>query len=379
MKSTLAASLIGSAVATEWGCSGTADPSGPRCFEGAAGALGLTESVKVSLDEVNVGSGKVSFTGAGIEGFTCSSKSYTHTDLELELEDLSDCLPDLVQISKLQYCSDSDEVKVSVKVSVVPLPIKATLARVACDGENWSSCKGSDDPVITEPTCYQGKGGALGLTETVLVKIKDFADSKGSLDFSGAGIIGFSCPGKTLTKSGQDIQFSDSTDCLPTGVEVSAVKYCSESDTVMVTVKDKVVPLPVSALLSKVSCPSEVEEVEQVLGGACTSDEQSALGDPQNVGKKANDCGTSSYNIFTGKFNHDKFNSCFSASIGISTTCSECYAATGEYGASNCKADCILGWCKSGCLSCTEPAQEVLATCTGFASGTAQPCEEMTV
>jgi len=124
---------------------------------------------------------------------------------------------------------------------------------------------------------------------------------------------------------------------------------------------------------------SESSQVEEVFGGACTRDEQSVLGDPQNVGKKANDCGTSSYNIFTGKFNHDKFNSCFSASIGISTTCAECYAATGEYGASNCKADCILGWCKSGCLSCTEPAQKVLASCTGFASGTAQPCEEMTV
>merc|ERR1740130_2230293 len=85
-------------------------------------------------------------------------------------------------------------------------------------------------------------------------------------------------------------------------------------------------------------------------GGACTGDEQTALADPQSTGKKANDCGTSSYNILTGKFNHDKFNSCFSASAGISTQCSECYAATGEYGAANCKADCLLGWCKSGCL-----------------------------
>merc|ERR1712070_564480 len=74
--------------------------------------------------------------------------------------------------------------------------------------------------------------------------------------------------------------------------------------------------------------------------------------------------------------NHDKFNTCFTASIGISSACSECYAASGEYGASNCKSACLLGWCKSGCLSCTEPAQEDLATCTGFATGTADPCEE---
>jgi len=111
------------------------------------------------------------------------------------------------------------------------------------------------------------------------------------------------------------------------------------------------------------------------VNGACTSDEQAALADPQTVGEKANTCGTKSYNIITGKFDHDKFNTCFSDSIGISTTCSECYAATGEYGAKNCKADCIVAWCKSGCLSCTEPAQETLATCTGFTAATADPCD----
>jgi len=219
--------------------------------------LGLSETVKVNMDEVNVGSGVVSFTGTGVEGFTCSSKSYTHTGLDLELEDLSDCLPDLVQIKKLQYCSDSDEVDVSVKVSVVPIPIKASLTRVACDGENWNSCKGSEDPVITAPTCYQGRGGALGLTETVTVKINDFADGAGSLDFSGDGIIGFTCSGKQLTKSGQDISLEDSSDCLPSGVEVSSIKYCSDSDTIKVTVKDTAVPIPVSALLSKVACSAD--------------------------------------------------------------------------------------------------------------------------
>jgi len=109
--------------------------------------------------------------------------------------------------------------------------------------------------------------------------------------------------------------------------------------------------------------------------GACTSDEQAALADPEVVGEKANTCGTTSYNIITGKFDHDKFNACFSSSIGISTTCSECYAVTGEYGAKNCKADCILNWCTSGCLSCTKPAQDTLATCTGFTPAVADPCD----
>jgi len=117
------------------------------------------------------------------------------------------------------------------------------------------------------------------------------------------------------------------------------------------------------------------EELEASSTGACSADEQAALADPQVVGTKANDCGTTAYNIITGKFDHDKFNSCFTASIGIGSACSECYAVTGEYGAQNCKADCLLGWCKSGCLSCTKPAQDTLATCTGFTPAVADPCD----
>ena len=59
--------------------------------------------------------------------------------------------------------------------------------------------------------------------------------------------------------------------------------------------------------------------------------------------------------------------------LGISKACVECYAISGEYGAKSCKADCLLGWCKAGCLSCTALAQKDLATCTGFPTPTARP------
>merc|ERR1712039_311887 len=108
--------------------------------------------------------------------------------------------------------------------------------------------------------------------------------------------------------------------------------------------------------------------------GACSADDQKKLTDPNVIGKKAGDCGKTSYNVFTGKFNHDKFNSCLTASAGISAGCSECYAASGEYGADNCKAKCLLGWCKQGCLDCVKPAQADLDKCTGFTSAPATPC-----
>merc|ERR1712093_514176 len=241
-------------------CKGTADPAGPACYEGSAGALGLTETVKVNLKEVSAGAGTIDFTGSGIEGFTCSDKTYTKSGSDVTLSDLSDCLPDHVEVSKVQYCSDDDTMKVTVKDDQVPLPVTATLKNVPCAGRDvFASCKGDADPVITGATCYRGSAGALGLTETVTVKINDFSNGAGHVDFSGEGIESFTCAEKTFTKSGQDITFSDSSDCLPSGIVVSGVKYCSDSDTMKITVKDTSVPLPISAIASKIDCPSSVE------------------------------------------------------------------------------------------------------------------------
>lgn len=246
--------------AAETSCKGTADPAGPACYEGSAGALGLTETVKVNLLEVGEGEGKLEFTGSGIEGFTCSDKTYTKSGSDVTLSDLSDCLPDHVEVTKTQYCSDDDTMKVTVKDDTVPLPVTATLKNVPCSGfDVFASCTGDADPVISGATCYKGKAGALGLTETVTVKINDFDSGAGHVDFFGDGIESFTCSGKTFTKSGQSISFSDSSDCLPSGIVVSDLKYCSDSDTLKITVKDTAVPLPISAIMSKIDCPSSLE------------------------------------------------------------------------------------------------------------------------
>merc|ERR1712188_365529 len=113
--------------------------------------------------------------------------------------------------------------------------------------------------------------------------------------------------------------------------------------------------------------------------GACSADDQAAISDPNTIGKKAGDCGKTAYNVVTGNFNHDKFNDCLTASAGISAGCSECYAVSGEFGAKNCKAACLLGWCKPGCLDCVKPAQGDLDKCTGFTSGSATPCNDVLV
>jgi len=111
---------------------------------------------------------------------------------------------------------------------------------------------------------------------------------------------------------------------------------------------------------------------------SCSSADQAAIQalDDNDFGDKSNDCGTKALGL-TG-INHDKFNSCMSGAVGISTACSECYAATADYGFKNCKAKCLLGWCKQGCLDCTAPAQTTLPACTGIPAGSPTPCLEST-
>merc|ERR1712224_900401 len=116
--------------------------------------------------------------------------------------------------------------------------------------------------------------------------------------------------------------------------------------------------------------------LETAAAGACSADEQSALSDSATVGKAGSDCGLGAYNPLTGAFNHDKFNTCFTGKLSIGSGCSECYATNGEFAAKNCKAACLLGWCKQGCLDCSTAAEPkaALDSCTGFTSGSATPC-----
>jgi len=117
------------------------------------------------------------------------------------------------------------------------------------------ACSGSDDPKGPFPACYEGKAGALGVTEDVKVKLTSYASGKGTMDITGSGIEAITCTGKSFTKSGQTIS-PDLGSCLPSVITIKSVEYCSDTDTVYVTVKDKSIFFPVSATLNKVTCPS---------------------------------------------------------------------------------------------------------------------------
>lgn len=238
-------------------CSGSSDPdwSQPQCYHGKGGALGLTENVDVKIDDFANAAGHIEVSGSGIEDFTCTNKPFTKTGQDINT-DLTDCQPDHIAITAIKYCTDQDTIKVTVKDDKVPIPVTATMKKVDCASrEAVASCSGTADPAVSQPVCYHGKGGALGLTETVDVKIDDFANAAGHIEVSGDGIESFTCSNKPFTKSGQSIN-TDLTDCQPDHIAITAIKYCSDQDTIRVTVKDDTVPIPVSATMKKVTCPS---------------------------------------------------------------------------------------------------------------------------
>lgn len=101
--------------------------------------------------------------------------------------------------------------------------------------------------------------------------LRDFAAGAGHFDVSGSGIEGFTCSNHAMTKAGQSIT-SDLSDCVPSLADVSSIKYCSDSDTVAVTVKVKAIPIPISATLNKVDCGSTQESAMDTMWNSWSSE-----------------------------------------------------------------------------------------------------------
>merc|ERR1719215_1397029 len=122
------------------------------------------------------------------------------------------------------------------------------------------ACTGDADPSGGMPMCYVGTKEIMGLKETVQVKVTSFTHGAGMLDFTASGFKSVTCKSRPFTKKGQEIS-GNYEGCAPEGVTVEDVKYCSDSDTIVATVKDKTLPVPLTSTLTRATCSSEVELV----------------------------------------------------------------------------------------------------------------------
>jgi len=242
-------------------CTGSAEPPSGTCYEGRAGAMGLTEDIKVNLKSFSGGRGTIDLSSSGLpgtidKGFACKDHSFSKAGQEISV-DASDCMPAGFKVSDVKYCSDTESVKVTVQGDSGPLGffphLSAMLNRVDCAGSansELASCSGSGDPT---PGCYRGSAGPFFAKETITVKIDKFVNGVGSMHLTGSRLLAFTCGERSFTKSGQAISL-DLNDCLPSGVSVPSVSYCSNTDTVNVMVSVDALKMNVPVTLKKVSC-----------------------------------------------------------------------------------------------------------------------------
>ena len=73
--------------------------------------------------------GSFDLTGSGLESISCLGKSFSKSGQDL-VADLSDCVS-LASISKLEYCSDQDQIVATIKDGFIST--NAVLTKVACD------------------------------------------------------------------------------------------------------------------------------------------------------------------------------------------------------------------------------------------------------
>jgi len=114
--------------------------------------------------------------------------------------------------------------------------------------------------------------------------------------------------------------------------------------------------------------------------GRCSAKDESRLkkhrgNGKDSLGQHSQDCGRSSYSIFTG-LNKQAFNTCLRGKIPISSRCSCCYANLGQFSIDNCRSPCqtASSWCSLGCIRCMKRHRPTLDRCTGFAMHPVKAC-----
>jgi len=225
--------------------SGVPDVSAQRCYLGSKTIFGVGETVEITLEDFADPTGHFHLSGSGVSGFTCGSHLLTKSGQTIST-DLSDCLPNNVVVESIKYCSDQDTLEVKVNDKNIPwgagrLTVEAK--NVACGGEvkTTASCTGSSVPDVSHPRCYFGSKTIFGVGESVAITLDDFNDPTGHFHLSGSGVTGFTCSSHQFSRSGQNIQ-TDLSDCLPKGVVVEGIKYCSDQDSLEVKVNDQNIP-----------------------------------------------------------------------------------------------------------------------------------------
>jgi len=264
-------------------CTGSMDlpRNGPYCYTGAK--LGEFVTVKVNSFESDgtTGDGQILVTGSGLSPVRCE-RNFIKSQQALSVTNLEECLPPRLKNARtpdMKYCSDQDKIMLNTKVAA--LPVQMILYKAPCpaifleESQNlhrndllshsawiWdtNACTGSSDPPTHAPFCYSGS--KMGEIVTIKVSSFDSVSSAGSVLVTGSGLTPVKCE-RGFSKAEQLISVPQLTDCLPSTVKPTGMKYCSDQNQVLLDAKVGVVP--VQLVLIPSPCPPVfLEESAQV-------------------------------------------------------------------------------------------------------------------
>jgi len=87
------------------------------------------------------------------------------------------------------------------------------------------------------------------------------------------------------------------------------------------------------------------------------------------------DCGSASWGIFGG-MDTAKYKACILAKRPITERCATCFSDSGRYGFDHCKLPCLMSWCSTSCLQCSDHNMENVDRCAGQQVPRATVCDD---
>lgn len=138
-------------------------------------------------------------------------------------------------------------------------------------GQADKKCTGGATLPGNGPFCFHAKIGMLGVTETLDLKVmrssSEGSTETGAMDLIGSGVSPFSCKDVKISKNGQQVTADEAAlkKCLPRGVTVHEVMYCSDTNEVEVTISDSNIPVVGKKITEKaeaIKCQSDTPALE---------------------------------------------------------------------------------------------------------------------
>jgi hypothetical protein len=237
--------------------------------------MGEAVTMKMDSFDQSQGTGSLLLTGSSMSPMKCR-RDFAKSDQMITVSDFQHCLPSHVKANAMRYCSDQDHIVLDAAVG--PMMVEMLLKPSACpsvlleepaslleeevatrndilDHSAWvwdsDACTGKSDPDSHADYCYTGS--KMGEVVTIKVNSFDNISAAGSVLVTGSGLKAIKCE-RGFSKVEQLITVPQLTECLPSTVKPSSMKFCSDQKQVLLDATVGI--MPVRMVLIQAPCPA---------------------------------------------------------------------------------------------------------------------------